>query len=426
MYALLLEEQKRFEKIAVNSIYCMLALAIFSGQALFTNNSLFAHETISPSMGAGLYSTKLPPANQPSLAVEKNKWDKNIRQKYRNARITYVDSGIVHVKLTKYINSQPIKINVVEVNRKINPNIELAPALASSTLARKATIRNIAQKNNAVVAVNGTYFKPQSGVPLGTLMIDKKILTGPIYNRVAMGIGENDFKMARVEFDGKIHNLFTSVPIDNINQPRMLATHVLAYTRDWGQYSPPTPKYGVQMAIQDGKIIQISDGSIQIPKDGYVISGPKEKLKPFFNGKSVQIDINTSPNWNDMKHIVSGGPYLVKDGNLFVDTAAQKLNAISGKNPRTAIGYTADNNFIIVTIDGREQSSVGVNIWDLAKIMKSFGCYNAMNLDGGGSSVMYVKGNIVNAPAVKGGIALSNAFTVSITPDTKISYDERE
>ena len=46
--------------------------------------------------------------------------------------------------------------------------------------------------------------------------------------------------------------------------------------------------------------------------------------------------------------------------------------------------------------------------------MKGLGCVNAMNLDGGGSTVMYVKGMITNRPPVQGGIALSNALTISL------------
>ena len=139
------------------------------------------------------------------------------------------------------------------------------------------------------------------------------------------------------------------------------------------------------------------------------------------------MDIKTTPNWENVEHIISGGPYLVKEDQLYVDTQAQKLNAISGKNPRTAIGYTKDENLILVTIDGREESSVGMNLYDLAKLMKSIGCTNAMNLDGGGSSVMYVKGKIVNTPSIKGGIAISNAFTVSINASqTQISYTEKD
>lgn len=430
MNALLVEEQKRFEKIAANSLYLTLALAIFSGQGMFINNSIFASE---PNLAQTAYlnanvkmeNLQSNVQEQINFLNEKNKWDMSIRQKYKGTTVTTVESGVIHVKLTKYINSQPIKINVIEINRKLNPNIELTPTLASQTLARKASIRTIAQKNNSIVAVNGTFFKPQTGVPLGALMIDKKLITGPVYDRVAMGIGKDEFHMSRLKINGSLKSEDSTVEINNINQPRMLATYVIAYTRDWGETAPPPPKYGTAIAIENDKIIKISDGSIEIPQDGYVISGPKQKLEPFFNAKSVQVNIKTDPNWENVEHIISGGPYLVRDSKVYVDVTDQKLTSISGKNPRTAVGYTADNHLILVTVDGREATSVGMNIYDLAKFMKSIGCTNAMNLDGGGSSVMYIKGNIVNNPSIKGGAAISNAFTVSLPP-TAISYRDEE
>jgi exopolysaccharide biosynthesis protein len=54
-----------------------------------------------------------------------------------------------------------------------------------------------------------------------------------------------------------------------------------------------------------------------------------------------------------------------------------------------------------------------MTLGELARMMQSFGCVNAMNLDGGGSSVMYVNGKIVNSPAQPGGIPISNALTLS-------------
>jgi exopolysaccharide biosynthesis protein len=89
------------------------------------------------------------------------------------------------------------------------------------------------------------------------------------------------------------------------------------------------------------------------------------------------------------------------------------LNAIGGKNPRTAIGYTKDNTLIMVAVDGREYQSVGMTLGQLSNFMKSIGCTNAINLDGGGSTVMYVNGQVVNSPAFKGGIAISNALVLA-------------
>jgi exopolysaccharide biosynthesis protein len=55
-----------------------------------------------------------------------------------------------------------------------------------------------------------------------------------------------------------------------------------------------------------------------------------------------------------------------------------------------------------------------MTLTELAQYMQKLGCVNAMNLDGGGSTVMYVNGYIANKPPVKGGIALSNALTISM------------
>ena len=98
---------------------------------------------------------------------------------------------------------------------------------------------------------------------------------------------------------------------------------------------------------------------------------------------------------------------------IFVDTIEQKFQAISGKNPRSAIGYKNDGTLIIVTIDGREKTSVGMTLFELAKLMKWIDCDYAMNFDGGSSSALYVNKKIVNSAINKEGIAVSNALVIS-------------
>ncbi len=412
--------QKSIRKMINHSLYFTVLLSVFCSQSFLINNNLFASEAINN--GANIKQNTVEEQTR-SLTEEKQRWESMLRQRYRNGAILTIADGVKHVRMVKYINGRPVKINIVEVNTKLNPNIEIAPQLASTNLKRRATIRTIATRNNSIAAVNGTYFKPQTGVPLGTLMINKKVYTGPIHNRVAMGIGKNEFKMAQVKFDSTIKAGRNILKIDNINQPRMLSTYTLLYTRDWGQTSPTPPKYGVNIAIQNNEITTISYGSTIIPENGYVISGPKSKLEPFFSAKKIKLDIKTSPEWENIDHIISGGPYLVKEGQIYVDVTAQKLGSITGKNPRTAIGYTSNYEFIMVAVDGREHASVGMTLGELARMMKSFGCINAMNLDGGGSTVMYVQGKVVNNPAQKGGIPISNALT--ITERTKIAYEEK-
>lgn len=349
-----------------------------------------------------------------TIKEQAKNFNNSIKSRYKNSMVYDVALGVKHIKLTKTINGRPVRINVVEINQKLNPNLQINPQLSSSRLASKSTITTLARKNNSLVAINGTYFKPQTGVPLGTLMINGKMYTGPIYNRVAMGIFDNGFDMARLELNAQVKSFKGNVKVDNINQPRMLSTHVIVYTPEWGSFAPPSPKYGKQIAVEKGKIISIGTQSMPIPQNGYVIVGPDERLAKIYKAKHIDLDIKTIPNWENVKHIISGGPYLVKNGEVFVDMTEQKLGAIGGKNPRTAIGYTQDGNFIMVAVDGREGASVGLTLKELAWFMKSIGCTNAMNLDGGGSTVMYVNGRVVNMPKVKGGIALSNALTIDL------------
>lgn len=386
------------------------AIAVFLVFTLTQIPTIFANDS------ATGFSTGISPAiNYIKEQKEKEEaFNKEIRYKYAGARITDVEKGVKHVKMIRYYNGRPVRINLIELSTDVNGDLEVIPATASDTLASKTTISNIAKRENAIAAINGGYFKPQTGVPLGTLMINKKIYTGPIYDRVAMGIFENNnYEMARVQLKAKLNTNLGSVKIDNINQPRMLSTNTIAYTTDWGKTAPPCPKYGKAIAVQNGKIVAQSYGSLDIPENGFVVVAPEKALKPVLTAHNIELDIKMNPNWEGVNHIISGGPYLVRNGEIYVDMTAQKLAAIGGRNPRTAIGYTKDNHLIMMTADGREGASVGMTLTELAYLMKEFGCVNAMNLDGGGSTVMYVNGAVVNKPAVQGGIPLSHTLTIS-------------
>ena len=341
------------------------------------------------------------------------KFDENIYKKYPNAAILNVDDGIKHIKLTKYYDGKPVRINVVEIDKNVAKDYELTPVLASDKLNSRSKISNIARKKNSMIALNGTFFKPQTGVPLGTLMIDGNLYTGPIYDRVAFGIFDDGYDIARVKLNASIVANNKNIKIDNINQPRMLSTYVLVYTPAWGNSAPLSPKYGLQVTVKNDRIVGISECAQQIPSDGYVIVGPASSFNGLQVGDKLKLNITTNPEWKNVKHIISGGPYLVKDNEVFVDVAEQKLKSITGKNPRTAIGYTKEGNLILVVVDGREGRSVGMTLTQLANFMHSIGCTNAINLDGGGSSVMYINGKIVNNPQQNGGVPISNALVLS-------------
>ncbi len=368
--------------------------------------------SVSPPTVPSIESTKTTIEDIFTQEDREELFDNYIKQKYPGGTITDLAKGVKRIKVVRYFNSRPVKLNIIETDFSLNPDLKLEPAIAGSTLNYKSSIKNLNIRDKAIVSVNGGYFKQDTGAPLGLLMIDGRIYTGEMYNRVAMGIFDDKFEMARAEVNITLKTNNRELKVNNINQPRTLSTNVLIYDNLWGKYSPAAPQKGMLIAIQDGKIISNSTTRLEIPQNGYVISGPKSKIQSLLNDKRIKLEIKTTPEWKNVKHIISGGPYLIKNGEIYIDATEQKLTGITGRNPRTAIGYTSDNNIIIITADGRESASVGLTLGELARYMKQIGCVNAMNLDGGSSTVMYGNGTILNSPAYKGGVAISNAVHI--------------
>ncbi len=73
------------------------------------------------------------------------------------------------------------------------------------------------------------------------------------------------------------------------------------------------------------------------------------------------------------------------------------------KHPRTAVAKLKDGKFLMVTVDGRSESSGGMSLQQLAEFLLEQGATDAMNLDGGGSTTMFLNGKVVNHPSDKEG-----------------------
>lgn len=100
-----------------------------------------------------------------------------------------------------------------------------------------------------------------------------------------------------------------------------------------------------------------------------------------------------------MKGVVSGGPELLRDG--VVQSNQQHPVKCFWRHPRTALGLSPDGKTLfLVVVDGRSAKSVGMSCNELSKLLLELGAWNAMNLDGGGSSTMWVRGRgVVNTPS---------------------------
>ncbi|MGB4844082.1 MAG: phosphodiester glycosidase family protein [Ferruginibacter sp.] len=165
-----------------------------------------------------------------------------------------------------------------------------------------------------------------------------------------------------------------------------------------------------------------SDSSLQYP---YAIQSPVKAIRDSIahtdikQVRSIQVRSVISPllepaqghifnfsKWK-MKTAVGGGPMLVQNGEVKI-TNEEELKftgkAINDKHPRTLMGYTNDGYLIIMAIQGRSPGvAEGATLVQEAQLMIDLGCYEALNLDGGGSSCMLVNGKETIKPSDKTG-----------------------
>ena len=137
-------------------------------------------------------------------------------------------------------------------------------------------------------------------------------------------------------------------------------------------------------------------GDTPIPADGWVLSlgpGVASKTAGLSEGALIRLETRTSPALAGVQMAIGGGPTLVRNGR------AKEWSGILMRHPRTAIGWNKDA-FFLVEVDGRQsQLSVGMTFPELAGYMLKLGCEEAMNLDGGGSATLWVRGNVMNSPS---------------------------
>lgn len=167
----------------------------------------------------------------------------------------------------------------------------------------------------------------------------------------------------------------------------------------------------MSLLVDNGRLIS-PDRNKNVTRGAFgLVDGKPEITWAHTNGNSLfklssPINPTLSKSWNEARwhpsQAVGGGPVLLKDGIVRVTDQAEGFGAShSIRHPRTAIGYKNDSTLIMMVVDGRQAASVGVSLQELATIMNSIGCYEAVNLDGGGSSAMIAANEVVNIPVDK-------------------------
>lgn len=333
-------------------------------------------------------------------------------QEYKTIR-----DGIEYAELTKEIDKTPVRMNLLRLDLK-KVRLDVVHALGAAIGLEKTS--SIAQRYGAFAAINAGFFRIDKSIYEGddvsTLMIDGKLLSENSSNRINLFIANEksatSVQIGRFNPSLKLTARNFSLPVSGINRERK-TDELIVFTPEF-HLSTLTDTNGVEILIVNGKITQIlpDKGSSRIPAGGFILSASgkmREQLKSLKVGDKVSIDSPRIPlesfGMRELEDIVSGVPQLIKDGKIDITWELEKSSKsfVETKHPRTAVAKLKDGKFLMVTIDGRSESSGGIGLPQLAEILLEFGATDAMNLDGGGSTTMFLDGKIVNHPSDKEG-----------------------
>jgi len=330
--------------------------------------------------------------------------------------------GINYRHIKRMTAAGPLHIHILKVDMK-NNKIKVKPALAKGVIGSLERTSNIAIENNAVAAVNGSFFEARKKIhlPLGLMIIDGQVVNKSILERSSIGITkDNDIIFGTPRTKGYAVNLENkkSVPIWGVNRPRK-KDEVIIYTNEYGDRTR-TNNFGKEIVVDgDGRVKDITDGNSAIPKDGYVISlhgWSRDFLAHTKRGDRIGLVYDLTEKWKDVSQAITGGPLLVKNGEIVHEKSLITENfgnEMLPPNSRTAIGISRDGELILAVVDKRYPLSIGISYDELAQVMSDAGACDAMGLDGGHASTMYINGNVVNYPLWGREAPVSNAIIVT-------------
>lgn len=330
--------------------------------------------------------------------------------------------------------------------------------------------RNSAARTTGSVAVvggvNADFFAaaPTPGLPIGIHMENGELVISP-NDRPAFGVRHDGTPVVGIpemsgavwreqpppwategglDSDGEssgedVDELFMRATVTAVNRPPNGLGLVL-YTPRFGSQTPAVAGTvvtvrGVVEPVVSGRtytgvVARVEDGRgatpvrAAIPADGVVLAarGPAEVLLEDLSvGEWIQFRVNLAPPFDDVKEAVAGWPVIVQDGEALPLNNGDNL--VSGRHPRTAVGFN-DEYIFIVTVDGRQNGwSNGMTLRELAAFMVELGATEALNLDGGGSTTMVlrppgeVQSVVANRPSDGHERSVANAlFVVSTAP----------
>ncbi|BAS28903.1 phosphodiester glycosidase family protein [Limnochorda pilosa] len=336
------------------------------------------------------------------------------------SREIWIARGVRFGLLTLDTGAGLARAQVLRVDTRL-AGVEVRPALAGATLGARATVGDQVRRAEALAGVNGTYYG-SSGRPLGLLILDGSMVSEPVWRRTSLFFargsgGEPRWWIGPGTFAGQVSGQGQVRLLDGVNR-RPGPSELVVYTPVYGP-STETAGEATAWAVVEGKVVAaVAGGDLPIPPDGYVVAAGPRAWPPW----PVETGIPLEASWGlaepppigPVEWAVGGGPRLLREGAVEVTADLERFqpDVALGRAPRTAAGVDAQGRLILLTVNGRQASSVGLTLTETAHVMASLGSVDALNLDGGGSSTMVLRGDLFNLPSDGRERTVGNALLV--------------
>jgi Phosphodiester glycosidase len=288
------------------------------------------------------------------------------------------------------------------------PGVSLKPILPNSTsLAGTAPLSRTAQQTQVAAAINGGFFNRNNQLPLGAIRLDGRWLSGPILGRGAIAWntgGEAKFDRLTLQ-----ETLTTPtgqrLPLTHLNSAYVQAG-IARYTNDWGTSYSPLSDNEIVVTVQNDRVISqqpggtVGSNALAIPTNGYLLAlrSNRNAATSLPVGTTLRLETSvTPPDFGRFQHIIGGGPLLVQNRQIVLNAKAEQFsNAFAIEQAsRSAIGQTADGSLLIAAVHTNLDGN-GATLTDIAQIMQQLGAVNALNLDGGSSTTLYLGGQLLD------------------------------
>jgi len=330
--------------------------------------------------------------------------------------------GVTYSRQVQFTPHGPVVINVITSPRPTGL-WGLHPVLANGVVEGRRTVTAMqkAISTDATVAgTNGDLFTFADGHPSGMVLQAGVLKAPPNSARSSVGIDEEgNLRVQRVAYFGTWRGLGQRRPLNGLNQSPG-TNGITLYTPSWGPRTPALPgTYEVVLspfppALPNTDLTSAVDGfghegNTPIPPGGAVLVArgvTAQKLSaeaPL--GAPVTVRLILKPDWGDIVDAIGGGPVIVRDGKpVFRSFEAFSPDQVLPRQPRTAVGQTADGRIIQIVVDWRQPGySVGMTNFELAQALTRLGAVTGSALDAGGSSTAAFDGQLLNRPSDPGG-----------------------